>query len=286
MNFNVNNRKIFDAHSHVGKFGPRTMKHNVIDPFKGREINSLEELEAYKKRLGIYFMLITPNYAPEQELAFGYNDLVLEALSLEGIYGALWVSPLPENKEMNDKVLNLLPHDKIVALKISPDSWPKGKYTPRPSTWDALFKENMIKILETAKKYNLVIHMHTGSNNSGIYQYMPFVEEYGRGVKIHFVHMGSSAGGHMMFVPLFIKWLQEGYDFYCDTSMCKGFGPNWLVQELLEHYPSGLDRVLFASDNPWGLFESEFWRIEAMNCTNEIKDKIFYSNALKLYINR
>ncbi len=283
MDFNVNKRKIFDAHSHIGRFGPREMKHNLIDPFQGREMTAVEDLKGFKKSKGISKMVICPNYAPEQKMAFDYNELVLEAVKDENVYGALWVSPLPENLEMNKKVLAMLPKDKIVALKMSPDSWPKGKYSPKPNTWDSEFKDNMLRILDAAKEHNLVLHLHTGSNNSGMYQYRPFVEEHGKDLKIQFVHMGSSAGGHMMFVPMFIKWLKQGHDFYCDTSMCKGFGPNWLVQELSKSFPEGLKRVLFASDNPWGLFESEFWRIEAMNCNDDIKERILFHNSNKLY---
>ena len=95
--------------------------------------------------------------------------------------------------------------------------------------------------------------------------------------------MGGSAGGHFAFVPRFIKWLKEGYDFYCDTSFCRGFGPAWLMRKMNKIYPEGMDRILFASDNPWGMFESEFWRIESINCRNEIKQKIFYNNAKHLY---
>jgi predicted TIM-barrel fold metal-dependent hydrolase len=32
------------------------------------------------------------------------------------------------------------------------------------------------------------------------------------------------------------------------------------------------------------MFESEFWRIEAIDCSEEIKEKIFHGNAEKLYI--
>lgn len=280
-------RKVFDAHGHIGKFGSWTMKKNVVEPFVGREIENYEDQENYMKKNNIAKAIIMPHYTPDQSIPYDkYNPIVFETISkLDNVYGAVWVSPLPENTEKTKEVLNSLPIEKIVALKMSPDSWPKGKYTPDPKTWDEEFKSNMELIIDAAKKHDLVIQTHTGSNNSEIMEYVPFVESYGKGVKIQFVHMGGSAGGHFAFVPRFIEWLKEGYEFYCDTSFCKGFGPSWLVQEMQEKYPKGLDNIMFACDNPWGIFESEYWRIEAIDCSDEIKQKIFYDNANNLYCN-
>ena len=120
-----------------------------------------------------------------------------------------------------------------------------------PETWDETFKENMDAIIEAAKKHNLILHIHTGSNDSDFKtQVYPFIKYVGKDVKMQIVHMGSSVGGIFAFVPRFIELLQEGYNLYCDTSFARSFGPNWLVNELINKYPSGLDRILFGSDNP------------------------------------
>jgi hypothetical protein len=287
MDFNPRKRKIFDVHSHIGRFGRWELKQNNVEIFRGREIPSFREQEAFMRRLGIDKAIVMPHYTPDQNIHFDvYNPLVLEAVSrLENVLGALWVSPLPENTNKTQAVLDSLPVRKIVALKMSPDSWPKGKYTPDPGTWDAGFRANMESIIDAAKKYNLPIQTHTGSNNSDMMQYVPFVDEYGKKTRIHFVHMGGVAGSQIAFVPRFISWLKKGYDFYCDTSFCKGFGPAWLISEMQDRYPAGLDRIMFASDNPWGIFESEFWRVEAVDCSDKIKEKIFYDNAAKIYGN-
>lgn len=249
--YNPRNRKIFDAHSHIGRFGKWRIKGNDVEPFLGREITNAQEQKEYMQRLGITKAIIMPHYTPNQAMPFDiFNPIVLDTVStIENVYGALWVSPLSENIYKTKKVLDSLPINKIVALKISPDSWPRG-LTINPGKWDDEFKENIEAITEAAKKHNLVIQTHTGSGNSHILEYVPFVEKYGQGLKIQFVHMGGSASGHFAFVPRFIEWLKQGYDFYCDTSWCKGFGPSWLVKEMQEKYPEGLDRILFASDNP------------------------------------
>lgn len=285
MNFNSANRRTFDVHSHIGRFGTWKLKGNLIEIFKRREISSAEDQAAYMNGLGINKAVVMPHYTIDQTIPFDvYNPVVLDTVKkLKNVYGGLWVSPLPENTDRTKKVLASLPIDKIVVLKISPDSWPKGKYTPNPETWDEQFKHNMEDIINACKKHNLILQTHTGNDNSDIMHFVPFVEKYGKDLRLHFCHMGGVAGGQMAFTPRFIEWLKAGYDFYTDTSFCKGFGPAWLVKEMEEKYPSGLNRILFASDNPWGIFESEFWRVEAIKCSDEIKEKIFYSNAERIY---
>ena len=285
MDYKKTNRKIFDAHSHIGKFGIQPMKGNNVEPFKGREIINAEEQKAYMEKMGITNAVVMPHYVPDQKVPFEkYNPIVLDVVSkLDNVYGALWVSPLPENTERTKQVLDSLPISKIKALKMSADSWPKG-IGQNPETWDDQFKINMDFIIESAKKYDLVLHIHTGSNDSDFKtQIYPFIKYAGKEVKQQIVHMGSSAGGIFAFVPRFIELLKESYNLYCDTSFTRSFGPNWLIKELEEKYPKGLERVMFGSDNPWGLFPSEYWKIEAIDCSNEIKQKIFYDNASNLY---
>jgi len=277
-------RKIFDAHSHIGRFGPQKIKGKIINPFLDREIDSAKEQKEYMEKLGITEAIVMPHYVPDQKTPFDvYNPLVLDTiLKLDNVYGALWVSPLSQNSQKTRKVLESLPIKKIVALKISPTSWPE-KCSPDPATWNEKFRKNMEAIIETAQDNNLVIQTHTGSGNSYILEYIPFVKKYAKNLKIQFVHMGGSTSGHFVFIPLFIKWLKRGYDFYCDTSFCRSFAPAWLVREMQKEYPKSLNRILFGSDNPWGIFESEYWKVEAINCPEKIKEKIFYQNANRLY---
>ncbi|MDD5254242.1 MAG: amidohydrolase family protein [Candidatus Nanoarchaeia archaeon] len=286
MDYNLSNRKIFDTHTKIGKFGSWVMKNNRIEPFSGREITNTNDINNHMKKFRIEKAIVVPHYTPNQNLPFEvYNPLVLDASSkLENVYGALWVSPLLENSKKTIEVLDSLPIKKIVALKMSPDSWPEGKYTPNPETWDEEFRDNIELIMKAAKKHDLMIHMHTGTENSNIMEYVNFVSEFGKKIKIQFNHMGSSAGGHFAFTPRFIDWLKDKNKVYCDTSFCRGFGPAWLVKEMQENYPKGLDNIFFASDYPWTIFESEFWKVEGIPCTDKIKNKIFYENAIKAYL--
>ncbi len=89
------------------------------------------------------------------------------------------------------------------------------------------------------------------------------VEEYAGpdGVPIHLVHLGGGMSGHMKLIGgRLFDWIERGNQVYTDTSWAIGFAPGWLVQEI-ERRGIGHDRVLFATDAPWGDFEGEYARL-------------------------
>ena len=140
----------------------------------------------------------------------------------------------------------------------------------------------MGKIIRSAREHNLVIHIHTGSNQADASHMDEFIPKYGKGLKIQFVHMGGSMSGHLSFIPRFVKWINEGYDFYADTSHSRGYALKWCLK-LAEGNPFLLKRILFASDNPWGDFGQELSKIEGLDCSMKIKEDILYTNAMNLY---
>ena len=282
---NFPKRLIFDSHSHFGLFGENIIKNHLVNPFaNGREISSLKDLQIYMQTYDLAKVLIVPHYTPDQNKPFNiYNSMIINTvINSNNVLGGLWVSPLSQVWDKTKQVLASLPLHNIVALKISPDSWEKG-ITLNPQSWNLELTEHFEMIVEACIKNNLVLHIHTGTGNSDVLTFDPFVKKYGSNLKIQFVHMGGSMGGHLAFVPRFIQWLKDGHNFYCDTSNSKGFGPAWLVNEMKEQYPRGLKNILFASDNPWGDFKSEFWKIENIKCDDSIKNNIYYYNAQKLY---
>ena len=94
--------------------------------------------------------------------------------------------------------------------------------------------------------------------------------------------MGEAIGPALRFVPRFIEWLKQGYDLYTDTSIVPGFGPAWLINQLQQHQ-IGLDRVLFATDSPWGRFPTEYWKIAGLEIDETLRDHLFWENAARLY---
>ncbi|OGK68447.1 hypothetical protein A2313_03805 [Candidatus Roizmanbacteria bacterium RIFOXYB2_FULL_41_10] len=275
---------IFDSHSHIGKFGTINYKGNFSIPFKTFEIADLEDQSQFMKHNNIKYSVVVPHYTQDQKKPFNeFNRLVEELVEkTENILGGLWVSPLPALTKLNDNVLNSLPKNNIVALKISPSSWP-DKLTLNPQSWDKSFKHNMEKIINALIINGLVLHVHTGSGKADAFHLDNFVKQYGQNLKIQFVHMGGSMSGHLSFIPRFIKWINTGYNFYTDISNSRGFAIKWIL-ELSKNSPKLLKRILFASDNPWGDLDSELIKIQKLNCSDDIKNNILFKNAYDLYI--
>ena len=70
--------KIFDAHSHIGKFGIQHMKGRDVEPFQGREVTNAEEQKEYMKQNGITKAIVMPHYVTDQKVPFEeYNFIVL-----------------------------------------------------------------------------------------------------------------------------------------------------------------------------------------------------------------
>jgi predicted TIM-barrel fold metal-dependent hydrolase len=139
------------------------------------------------------------------------------------------------------------------------------------------------EIISWAEKNKLVLQFHTGSGNADILEFEPFIEKYAGKLPVQLVHMGGITSGHFKFVPRFQKWVEAGLRVYCDTSFTRDFAPGWLLRELMEK-DTGLDRVLFASDYPWGLMEPALARIDCLDLPADVQEKVFFKNAEKLYL--
>jgi predicted TIM-barrel fold metal-dependent hydrolase len=69
--------------------------------------------------------------------------------------------------------------------------------------------------------------------------------------------------GHMKLIGgRFFDWIEAGKKVYTDTSWAIGFAPRWLAAEI-ERRGIGADRILFASDEPWGDHVGELARLRA-----------------------
>lgn len=98
-----------DAHRHLGKM--------PAFPFYGGPPcnpdmlarGSVAELIADLDRAGVERALVLPNYGvPDASVSFGFNPLVLEAAAADDrIRCGLWVSPRPQDAELNTAALAL-----------------------------------------------------------------------------------------------------------------------------------------------------------------------------------
>ena len=276
-------RPVFDAHFHIGAYGAQEFDGHTIRPIPAHlDHHGSRECARHIARHGLRGGLVVPTYLEDQTAAFRYNELVLRAVEEHNeLLGGLWVSPLPEVEVLCRKALEMLPRRGIRALKIASNTW--RPFGIDPAGWSVAVRRNLERILETARLHKLVIHFHTGylpgAQPSG---FDAFMKRYGRAATFQFVHMGEAIAPAFSFVPRFLRWLDEGCDIYADTSLVPGFAPGWLLAEL-ERLETGCERVLFATDAPWGSFEAEYAKVKAACDRVHRLDQICWQNAARLY---
>lgn len=203
--------------------------------------------------------LVLPNYGvPDVSASFALNELVLEAASGDDrLLAGLWVSPRPQDAAMTAAALALAGERGVVALKTS--------FLLGGSPTDPACTPQLDAIFATAREHGLVVHVHTSPGAaSDVDQVGHLVERYGADVKIHLVHLGGGMSGHIKLIAgRFFDWIADGKQVYTDTSWAIGFAPRWLVAEIEARDGLGADRVLFASDEPWGDHAGELARLRS-----------------------
>lgn len=267
-----------DSHRHIGRLpayafygGP------AIEPATtARE--TVREFFADLDSEGTERALVLPNYGvPVPDAAFDLNALALEAAQHDdrAICG-LWVSPKASDAERNDIALKLATESGVKALKTS--------FLLGGSPSDPDCAEQIDKIFTTAAQLDLVVHVHTSPGAaSDIDQVGKLVDQYGDHTKIHLVHLGGGMSGHIKLISgRLFDWIQAGKKIYTDTSWTIGFAPTWLVQEITRR-GIGHDRILFATDCPWGDFEGEYARLSAACRDTDLAELFFRGNFESLY---
>lgn len=273
---------VIDGHSHIGEMDAWQF-YDLKEPVKPTvyEFPTMESKLKQMDELNLERALILPNYGiPVQSQPFSLNELVMDSVSRsDRLMGGLWVSFLPQNKEMTMEAIRHAGEDGIVAFKTT---FLLGG-NPDPNTWDDETREIANACFDAAEEHDLVFHFHTSpGGSSDISNYIPMIEQYGKRVKIYLVHFGGGVSGHIRLVPRFLDWVEEGYKVYTDTTWTIGFGARWLLTEI-ERRGVGEDRVLFASDEPWSDFGSEYHKIVDAPVGDELKQRIVYQNFLDLY---
>jgi len=222
--------------------------------------------------------LVLPNYGvPQAEVSFSFNELVLEAANADDrIRCGLWVSPRPQDAELTSAALALAGERGVVALKTS------FLLGGRPDDPDCA--PQLEAIFAAARTHGLVVHIHTSAGAaSDIDQVGLLVDRYADDVKIHLVHMGGGVSGHIKLISQrFFDWIEAGKQVYTDTSWAVGFAPRWLAAEI-ERRGIGQDRVLFASDEPWGDYAGELARMRAAAGDGELGALMLRDNFSTLY---
>jgi predicted TIM-barrel fold metal-dependent hydrolase len=233
---------------------------------------TIDELIADMDAEGTDRALILPNYGvPDPAIAFGFNELVVEAAQRDDrIRGGLWVSAMDQDRTA--AALRLAGEPGVKALKLS---FLLGGTVDDPG---------LDPIFAAAREHNLVVHVHTSPGAaSDIDQVGKLVDRYADDVKVHLVHFGGGMSGHIKLIgSRFFDWVAAGKQVYTDLSWAIGFAPRWLAQEI-DRRGIGHDRVLFASDEPWGDHAGELARLRAAVPGGELADAVFTSTFDKLY---
>lgn len=270
--------RVFDAHRHLGAL--------PAYPFYGgppirADVSAratIDELIADLDAEGTERALVLPNYGvPDPGVAFGFNELVVEASQrTDRIIAGLWVSPRPADLELTEQALTLAGESGVRALKLS--------FLLGGSPDDAGCLAVLDRIFAVAREHGLVVHVHTSPGGaSDIDQVGILVDRYADHVPLHLVHLGGGVSGHMKLIGgRLFDWIASGKHVYTDTSWAVGFAPRWLAHEI-ERRGLGHDRVLFASDEPWGDHTGELARLHAATGDGELAHHLFQQNFTELY---
>ncbi|MEU6611720.1 amidohydrolase family protein [Streptomyces shenzhenensis] len=269
---------VFDAHRHLGVL--------PAHPFYGgppvhpdtTARATIKQLVADLDAEGTERALVIPNYGvPDPDTAFGFNELVIEAAQTDDrIRAGLWVSARPEDTERTARALSLAGEPGVRALKLS------FLLGGRPT--DPACRPLLDEIFATAARHRLVVHIHTSPGAaSDIDEVGHLVDWYADQVRVHLVHFGGGMSGHIKLAGgRFFDWITAGKHVYTDLSWAIGFLPYWLAQEI-EHRGIGHDRVLFASDQPWGDFAGELARMTAATGGGDLAGLVFRDTFAALY---
>ena len=140
------------------------------------------------------------------------------------------------------------------------------------------------EIFAAARERDLVVHVHTSPGAaSDINAVGTLVDSYANQVAVHLVHFGGGMSGHIKLAgSRFFDWIAAGQRVYTDLSWAIGFAPRWLADEVSRR-GIGHDRILFASDEPWGDYAGEYARMRAAASGRELADLVFRENFDRLY---
>jgi predicted TIM-barrel fold metal-dependent hydrolase len=269
---------VFDAHRHLGVLpaypfygGP------PVNPDLGARA-TIKQLIADLDAEGTERALVLPNYGvPDPAVAFSFNELVVEAAQHDDrIRAGLWVSPRPEDEDRTAQALALAAEDGVRALKLS--------FLLGGRATDPACRPSLDRIFAGAERHGLVVHVHTSPGAaSDIDEVGHLVEWYADRVPVHLVHFGGGMSGHIKLAGArFFDWIAAGKRVYTDLSWAIGFAPYWLAREI-ERRGAGHDRVLFASDQPWGDHAGEHARMSAAFAAPDLRALVFRDTFTTLY---
>ncbi|MDX1523489.1 MAG: amidohydrolase, partial [Anaerolineae bacterium] len=180
-------KRVFDNHSHIGPV-PGFAYYGLPEAVK--PTTDYDTLDDYLKGMGengVDRALVMSNHGyPDSAKPFELNPLVAESTEKsDRLLGAIWVSPLPKDKERNIESLKLIGEKGLIALKTT--CLLGGTFNP--DDWDEDQAEIWAMIMDAAAENDMPIHLHTSpGGGSDIDNALALVRKYGKTTKIHVVH--------------------------------------------------------------------------------------------------
>lgn len=175
----------------------------------------------------------------------------------------------PDCEDIDGK-MKFLKNQGVIGVKIHPDYQDKF-----------IDDDGYIRILECAKEYDMIVVTHAGMDDG--YKGEPvkcppqLVKNVIKKVK-HSKFVLAHYGGNRQWKDVFD--IIAGEDVYLDTAFALDKIDENLFKRILDKH--GSDKVLFATDCPWGDMELYSKILKTYNLSKDVLDKIMYKNALKL----
>ncbi|NUT97103.1 MAG: amidohydrolase family protein [Saccharothrix sp.] len=269
---------VFDAHRHLGVLPAHPFYGGpAVHPDRNARA-TIADLIADLDAEGTERALVIPNYGvPDPAIAFSFNELCVEAANADDrIRAGLWVSPLSRDADRTEEALRLAGEPGVRALKLS--------FLLGGAPTDPACRPGLDRIFAVAAEHDLVVHVHTSPGAaSDVDEVGHLVDWYADQVAVHLVHFGGGASGHIKLAgSRFFDWIERGKRVYTDLSWAIGFAPRWLADEI-DQRGTGHDRVLFASDEPWGDHPGECARLRAAVGDGALADLVFRGTFEELY---
>ncbi|MBE7087966.1 MAG: metal-dependent hydrolase [Clostridiales bacterium] len=193
-----------------------------------------------------------------------YKDEEYKIISFAGIHPAC--QNIPEK-------MRFIKDSGFLGIKLHPDY--QGTFFD---------DDGYFEILKQAKDLGLIVSVHAGID--GGFKGLPVkcppqiakkvINRLGGYEKLILAHMG---GNHM------VKEVNEylaGEKVFFDTGYAlndNGHTDQEIMDTINAH---GEDKILFATDSPWGDMRQNLARLNSLNLSTEAKNKILYKNAEKL----
>ncbi|MBO5907123.1 MAG: amidohydrolase family protein [Clostridia bacterium] len=141
--------------------------------------------------------------------------------------------------------------------------------------------EGYIRILESAKKYGLIVVTHSGPDAAYMDREPKCTPErvlalYGRVPygKLVLSHYGANKMWEEVYDAL------AGLDLYFDTSLILPEIDRGVFKKILKKH--GDDKILFATDSPWNDVKGDVKILKSYALEKETEEKILFKNAKKL----